>query len=180
MTARTTTVFVAGSRSITRMDAGLRRRLDNIIEKRLRVLVGDANEAVRAVQTYLHGKDYDLVEVFCAGDHCPNNLGGWPLRTVAATGARRDFSFYATKDRAMADEASHGLMIWDGTSAGTLMNVLRLARRRKPVVVYTVPARRFPDLRNEADWDAFVSRCKPGLRRRITRKAAVEGGCRPD
>jgi hypothetical protein len=46
--------------------------------------------------------------------------------------ARKDFEYYATKDRAMAAEATVGLMLWDGQSRGTLMNVLRLAARDKP------------------------------------------------
>ena len=36
----------------------------------------------------------------------------------------------------MSEEASFGLMIWDGESAGTLMNVLRLIKRNKNVVVF--------------------------------------------
>ena len=33
----------------------------------------------------------------------------------------------------MSEEASFGLMIWDGESAGTLMNVLRLLKQNKSV-----------------------------------------------
>ncbi len=167
-------VFVAGSRHVSRLDAAVRRRLDNIIEKRLPVLVGDANGADKAVQSYLHSKHYDLVEVFCAGDHCRNNLGGWLARTISANVKRRDFSFYATKDRAMADEASYGLMIWDGKSVGTLMNVSRLIRQGKTVVVYSVPARRFTDVKSEVDWQAFVSRCGAELRERIQHESETE------
>jgi hypothetical protein len=167
-------VFVAGSRHVSRLSADVRRRLDNIIDKRLPVVVGDANGADKAVQSYLHSKRYDLVEVFCAGDRCRNNLGGWPVRMIQANGKRRDFSFYATKDRAMAEEATYGLMIWDGKSVGTLMNVARLVRQGKTVVVYTVPAKTFTDLKTEADWAAFVSRCTTDLRERIGRESAAE------
>ena len=167
-------VFIGGSRYVSRLSADVRRRLDNIVEKRLPVLVGDANGADEAVQRQLQSKHYDLVEVFCAGGECRNNLGGWPVRTVPVNGKRKDFSFYASKDRAMADEASCGLMIWDGKSVGTLMNVLRLVRQRKPVVVYTDPSKQFSDLKSEADWEAFVSRCATGLRQRIERESATE------
>ena len=57
-------VFIAGSRHVSRLDAGVCRRLDNMIEKRLPILVGDANGADKAVQAYLHGKHYDLVQVY--------------------------------------------------------------------------------------------------------------------
>ncbi len=167
-------VFIAGSRHVSRLDAGVCRRLDNMIEKRLPILVGDANGADKAVQAYLHGKHYDLVQVYCSGDDCRNNVGAWPVAHVAAAGGRRDFGFYATKDRAMAKEASHGLMIWDGKSVGTLMNAARLVGLGKPVVVYTAPAKTFTDLKRKADWEAFVSDCNATLRERIDRELAAE------
>ena len=71
-----TKVFIGGSRRISRLDADVKRRIDRMIEKRLQVLVGDANGADKAVQEYLRTKDYDLVEVFCSGDACRNNRGG--------------------------------------------------------------------------------------------------------
>ncbi|MEN9581372.1 MAG: hypothetical protein RJA70_4381 [Pseudomonadota bacterium] len=49
-------------------------------------------------------------EVFCSGDSCRNNTRGWPTRTVPVpkNGKRKDFSFYATNDRAMADDLCGG------------------------------------------------------------------------
>ena len=89
-----TKVFIGGSRRISRLDAEVKRRIDRMIEKRLPVIVGDANGADKAVQDYLRTKDYDLVEVFCSGDSCRNNRGGWPTRTVPVPsgGKRKDFS----------------------------------------------------------------------------------------
>lgn len=167
-------VFIAGSRRVSRLNADVRRRLDNIIDKRLPVIVGDANGVDKAVQRYLRSKRYDLVEVFCAGDRCRNNLGGWPVRTIQANGKTKNFSFYATKDRAMAEEASYGLMIWDGKSIGTLMNIARLVRQGKTVLVYTVPEKRFTSLKTKADWNAFVSRCTTDLQERIERESTAD------
>jgi hypothetical protein len=181
-----TTVFIGGSRRVSRLSADVARRLDRIVERRLPVLIGDANGADRAVQAYLHGRRYDLVQVLCAGRACRNNLGGWPVRAIAANGARRGFAFYASKDRVMADEADCGLMVWDGQSVGTLMNVFRLARQGKPVVVYAVPEKAFTDLKSSADWHAFVARCPADLRARVEGEAADEarsatvGASRPD
>jgi hypothetical protein len=79
-----TNVFIGGSRKISRLDADVRQELDRIVEKSLKVLVGDANGADKAVQSYLKSKNYDLVEVFCAGRTCRNNVGRWPVRTVFA------------------------------------------------------------------------------------------------
>ncbi len=173
-----TKVFIGGSRRISRLDAEVKRRIDRIIEKRLPVLVGDANGADKAVQEYLRSKRYDLVEVFCSGDPCRNNTGGWPMRAVPVpkNGKRKDFSFYATKDRAMADEATVGFMLWDRESVGTVMNVLRLIRHHKKVVVYVAPDHEFVDIETESDWEAFLSRCAYELKERVAQESIVEQG----
>lgn len=169
-----TKVFIGGSRKISQLSADVRRRIESIIEKRLPVLVGDANGADKAVQQYLEANAYDLVEVFCAGSECRNNMGRWPVRQIATNGKRRGFGFYATKDRAMADEATIGLMLWDGKSVGTLMNMLRLLRRQKKVVVYVAPTKAFVDLHIDDDLEALVSRFAPDLRHRLERESAAE------
>jgi hypothetical protein len=101
-------------------------------------------------------------------------VGRWPARTVRTARARRDFAFYAAKDRAMADEASYGLMVWDKQSVGTLMNVFRLLRQHKKTVVYVAPDRRFVDVRSEDDWAGLIGGCSADLRARIEREAAAE------
>lgn len=169
-----TKVFIGGSRRVSRLNEEVARRLDNIIGKRFPVVIGDANGADKAVQEYLRSKHYDLVEVFCAGNRCRNNLGQWPVRSISTNGKLRDFRFYAVKDRAMADEASYGLMIWDGESLGTLMNVGRLVRRRKGVAVYAVSEKQFSDLTSVADWNGFLAWRPVSLRERIEHELTLE------
>jgi hypothetical protein len=169
-----TKVFIGGSRKIGRLSKDVLRRIDSIIDKRLPILIGDANGADKAVQKYLDRVGYSLVEVFCAGGECRNNLGDWPVRTIAATMEERGFGFYATKDRAMADEASVGLMIWDGKSVGTLLNMHRLLQQHKKVVVYLAPTKSFVDLRHEDSLDVLVSEHAPILRSRLDRESAAE------
>ncbi len=167
-------VFIGGSRRISRLDEQVRRRIDRIVEKRLPVLVGDANGADKAVQEHLRGKGYDLVEVFCSGASCRNNVGGWPVRAVPVDGKRRGFAFYATKDRAMAEEAAFGLMLWDGESVGTLMNVLRLVRSRTKVVVYIHPDIECVELKGDDGWKQLAARCTPDVREKVEREASAE------
>ena len=139
------------------MSRDLKRRLDNIVEKGLTVMVGDANGADRAVQRYLAGKHYDRVVVFCAAGGCRNNVGKWPIRDVAAAPGARGFAFYAAKDRAMAGQADYGLMVWDGRSRGTLASIVDLVRQGKPVVVYVSPKKRFATLRDPAQLSEWLS-----------------------
>jgi hypothetical protein len=167
-------VFIGGSRHVSRLNADLQKRLDRIIEKRLPVLVGDANGADKAVQQYLHNKSYPSVEVFCTGNVCRNNLGNWKLRVIPADMREKTFDFYTVKDREMAKEADIGFMIWDAKSFGTLLNIFRLLRQQKKAVVYKVPERKFWELKNQTDWEAFVSSCHVDLRSRLQQKAALE------
>jgi hypothetical protein len=167
------TVFIGGSRKITRLDETVRRRLDVMIEQRLPIILGDASGADKAVQRHLADARYPSVEIFCAGGQCRNNLGGWPVRSIAA-GHARGFQFFATKDRAMADEATVGLMIWDGTSVGTLLNLGRLLAQGKSVVAYVAPRRAFADLRSRQDLDALMDEHAPDLRPRLEEELATE------
>lgn len=131
-----TTVFLSGSRSLTRIDGSVRERLDNMIERGLHVVVGDANGADKAMQLHLAERRYREVSVFCAGSHCRNNLGDWTVRRIDAGTSRKGRDFFAVKDRAMADEADYGLVLWDGRSVGSMNNVRALVARRKPVVIF--------------------------------------------
>jgi hypothetical protein len=109
-------VFIAGSRAVSRLNSEVTDRLDNIMEQEFRVFIGDANGADKAVQRYLASRDYPKVVVHCM-EVCRNNIGGWPTRPHSAeSGSRRDRHYYAIKDLAMAQEASCGFMLWDGES----------------------------------------------------------------
>lgn len=137
------TVFIAGSRQISRLPADVKGRIDTMVERGFQILVGDANGADKAVQRYLADKAYPHVLVHCMENHCRNNLGSWPTRQVAAPRGAKGFDYYSVKDRAMADAAEYGLMLWDGKSKGTVNNVVNLSCNHKPVVVYVAPTKQF-------------------------------------
>jgi len=144
-------VFVAGSRQISRLPAEVRSRLDTMIEKGFQILVGDANGADKAVQRYFADRSYQNVLVHCMKDHCRNNVGNWPTRQVVAPRGAKGFDYYSLKDRAMAEAAEYGLMLWDGKSKGTVNNVVNLSRDHKPVVVYVAPTRQFRTIKSFDD-----------------------------
>ena len=169
-----TKVFIGGSRHASRLNAQIRRRLDNIIEKGFPVVIGDANGADKAVQQYLCSKHYQNVEVFCTERICRNNVGNWPIRSISAPTRHYDAQFYSAKDRAMAIEATVGLMVWDGKSLGTLLNVFRLLRLQKKAVIYTLPERRFQEFRNLDEWERFLAGRDMGLRRKVEQRTKLE------
>jgi hypothetical protein len=159
-------VFIGGSRRVSRLGEQVKARLDEIIRKQLPVIIGDANGADKAVQDYFRRRGYEQVEVFCTEGRCRNNVGNWKIRPVPApAGRKRDFEYYAAKDRVMAGEGSIGFMLWDGKSRGTLANVLRLLEQGKKVVMYVAPAKQFTTLRNMSDWDQLNRSTHLGIAR---------------
>jgi hypothetical protein len=152
-------VFLGGSRKVSRLDDRIRARLEDIVRRELQVLVGDANGADRAMQRQLADWGYRNVLVYFVGSRPRNNEGSWETRNVPTPPGARGFAFYSVKDRAMAESAECGLMLWDGESRGTLANVRTLAEAGKPVAVYVAPSRRFVNVLSVADLAALA----PGL-----------------
>lgn len=168
------TVFIGGSRHISRLSAEVKGRLNNVIKNGHRVVVGDANGADKAVQKHLLESSYDNVTVFCSGDSCRNNLGQWHPHHVKPPKNAKGFQFYAAKDREMAREADFGLMIWDGKSVGTVLNVLRLVRAGKIAVFINVPEGSVINIKSIEQWESFLSRCSPALRADLRDRATPD------
>ncbi|MDQ2921141.1 MAG: hypothetical protein M3R52_05975 [Acidobacteriota bacterium] len=172
-------VFVGGSRRISRLNDMLRKRLDQMVDKKLRVLLGDANGADKAVQAYLDELGYRNVQVFCSAGDCRNNLGSWEVKSIKPPHSRRDFEFFTAKDAAMAEEADVGFMLWDGESSGTVVNAARLIAAGKPVVVYVAPDKEFRTLKSQTDFKALLSPCSSEIRQRIDRYVADHAHAQP-
>jgi probable addiction module antidote protein len=172
------TVFVGGSRNVSRLSPQAKERLNNVIQVNARVIVGDANGADKAVQKFLSEREYPWVTVFCSGDECRNNVGYWDTRHVDAPKDAKGFDFYAAKDRIMAREADYGLMIWDGKSAGTILNILRLLNAGRKAVLINSAEKTATNFKSLTDWINFYSSCAPGfrddIRKRATRDEWVE------
>ena len=67
----------------------------------------------------------------------------------------------------MADEADVGLMLWDGQSTGTIVNVARLVARGKITVVYHSPAAKFFTVKTAEDLGAILQTTDPRVRAKI-------------
>jgi hypothetical protein len=161
------TVFVGGSRKVNRLNAAIRDRLQQMIQNRLEILVGDANGADRIVQGFFDEMKYKNVTVYCTGGICRNNVGGWPVMAVAPPHRTRDFEYFTAKDAAMARNADFGLMLWDGESSGTVVNAARLVALRKPTVIYMSPRREFLTLKSRDDLRRLLGSVRPDVSDRV-------------
>jgi hypothetical protein len=134
------------------------------------IVIGDANGADKAIQSYFAAKGYRNVLVYCMGDRCRNNVGAWPTKQVSVNRQKKDFAYYATKDEEMAQAASYGFMIWDGSSKGTLNNILNLLRQQKKVLVYFVPDKSCYTLGSFEDFTALLSKCSSDDRQKLEKE----------
>jgi hypothetical protein len=168
------TVFLSGSRKISRLNDLIRGRIKDMTEQGFRIVVGDANGADRALQGYLADTHYRDVVVFCAGSACRNNLGSWTVKNVAVPGKGARREFYTEKDKAMANEADFGFVLWDGKSVGSVNNIFELLKRCKPVVVYFGPEKQFYNLKYPSDVQALLGRCAEDDYDNISKKVQLE------
>jgi len=146
------TVFLGGSRKISRLSQPMRKRLDELMDRRFVVLVGDANGADRAMQRYLADSHYEAVTVFAVAPRPRNNEGQWHVEFVQPRNGAKGRELFSAKDRVMAQRADAGLMLWDGKSKGTLDNVRDLLARGKPIALYYAPERSFLNLKTQSDF----------------------------
>lgn len=144
-------VFLGGSRRIARLNESILSKLDELLDRGLRMFIGDANGADRALQQHLADRGYERVVVYAVTGMLRNNVGHWTVRSVDAPRGARGFDLYSVKDTQMANDASYGFMLWDGKSRGTLANVRSLLAHGKPVAVHLGPARRLVSLRSPDD-----------------------------
>ena len=164
-----TTVFIGGSRSVSRLNEVIRSQLDDLIQKKCKIFIGDANGADRAVQQHFADRGYRNVIVFCMV-HCRNNVGNWQVHPISNKEGKRDFSYFAQKDLAMAREARCGVMFWDSKSKGTLNNIHNLLHEQKAVLVYLSLEKAFHKLTKESDLNDLLSRCDPEQVDRVQRQ----------
>jgi hypothetical protein len=168
-----TKVFFGGSRKLSRLNHAITERADNIVAKGFEVLIGDANGADKAMQKYLAERGYQNVIVFCMDGICRNNIGGWHTKVVTSKSEKKDFSYFAAKDKEMSEQADYGFMLWDGRSKGTLNNIINLLQRNKYVLVYFSPSKVFFTLKNGSDLQNLLRKCDPITVKRFDRALKI-------
>ncbi|MEI4920515.1 XRE family transcriptional regulator, partial [Klebsiella pneumoniae] len=77
-----TTVFIAGSISISRLHEKVQGRILKIVSSDLNVVVGDADGADTSIQECLRACHASKVTVYCTGEAPRNNIADWPVHRV--------------------------------------------------------------------------------------------------
>jgi hypothetical protein len=154
-----TTVFISGSRKISRLNKEIKERLRNVITQNFEVVVGDANGADKAVQQFLLDENYLHVTVFCSGNACRNNIGNWRISKIEVDPKLKGRDFYTKKDKEMAEVADYGFVLWDGKSPGSYGNIMELLKRNKKALVYFSPESSFLTVSKLDDANGLLRKC---------------------
>lgn len=149
MVSQVKTVFIGGARAITRLDANVQARLQSLVQSGCHVVIGDAAGVDKAVQQALANHKYQSVTIYASNGAVRNNLGDWPVTPIHVPNDVKGFDFYAAKDKAMAEAADIGFMIWNGKSHGTFENIINLTAQGKPCLVYFTPKKSFFLIKNK-------------------------------
>lgn len=156
-----TTVFVAGSITIKKLDPLVIQRLKKIVDQDFAVIVGDANGIDSSVQQELVQMGHNAATVFSSTKIPRNNLGAWPVNFVQTSHAPGTRAFYTAKDIKMAESADYGLMVWDTKSPGTLNNVMELLSRKKITVVFINKIKEFIIVKESKDLENLLNYMSP-------------------
>jgi hypothetical protein len=151
-----TTVFIAGSISISRLHEKVQDRIHKIVSSNFNVVVGDADGADTSIQKCLHDNQANKVTVYCTGDTPRNNVANWPVHRVASKARAGSRAFFTAKDLEMARSSDYGLMVWDCKSTGTLSNVIELLKERKKSVVFVNKSKDFVIVADRAGLDCLL------------------------
>ncbi|MCD4774882.1 MAG: hypothetical protein K8S15_02390 [Candidatus Aegiribacteria sp.] len=173
-----TTVFLSGSRKLSRLNREIRDRLQNIVDKQFSVIIGDANGADKALQKYFSEIHYQNVIVFCSGNSCRTNLGNWNVKHVLVNQNLKGRDFYTQKDKEMAAEADYGFVLWDGKSPGSFNNILELLKKNKKALVYYSPDNEFLLVSKLEDVQILLAKCDQESLNKISKKINLSSSIR--
>lgn len=150
-------IFISGSMCIKNINKLVIHRIENIINSKFTIILGDANGVDVSIQKILADKEYEKVQVFCTGNYPRNNIGKWKIISIATEHKPKTRLYFTAKDIEMAKECDFGLMVWDAKSTGTLSNVYELLKKDKTSVVFVNKLKKFLTVTNFKDFEYLVS-----------------------
>ena len=165
-----TTVFIAGSISISRLHAKVQARINKIVSSNFNVVVGDADGADSSIQECLRNYQANNVTVYCTGDTPRNNIADWSVHRVYSKAKVGSRAYFTAKDIEMAHSSDYGLMIWDCKSTGTLSNIIELLREKKKSVVFINKEKDFVTISDIPGLEQLLTFMSPHARNKAEEK----------
>jgi len=131
-------VFISGSISIKELPDEIKTSLNNIKEKNIAVLVGDAKGVDTLIQKYFSKTSYDNVTI-CSIYDTPRNRTSARFKTItvdAAKSIKSERKRQEIKDEYMTLNSTYSFVIWDGKSKGSFNNIHRALEQKKLLKVF--------------------------------------------
>ncbi|MCH5323147.1 MAG: hypothetical protein J1E31_06225 [Helicobacter sp.] len=134
-------IFICGSIAIKELNETIKKKLDDVIEKKYDVLVGDAEGIDKMVQEYL-GKRYKNVTIYHIGDKPRNCISrdfslkhiNYDEKLDDKKNKQREKQQF--KDRKMIEDCDISYCIWNGKSKGTYENIIKILDEKKDIEIY--------------------------------------------
>jgi accessory colonization factor AcfC len=167
-------VFISGSMSIKRLNENVIKRLENIVNQKMQVVIGDASGIDSSIQSFFWDRKFSPVEVYCSGFRPRNNIGEWPIKAIETSAKSGTREFYTAKDKAMANACNYGFMIWDTASSGTLSNAIELVKQKKNAVIYINKGDRFINIKSLEDFKELLGCMSESSLKKIEKKPNIK------
>jgi len=131
-------VFISGSISIKILPNDVKKSINNIINQKFEIIVGDALGIDSLVQNYCKQLNYHNVTVYSINLQ-PRYKADVNFKTKYIEVSKNIKSFrekQQEKDKAMTNDSDFTFVIWDGKSKGSYSNIIRGIENNKKVKVF--------------------------------------------
>lgn len=131
-------VFISGSISIKKLPRKVIQSIQTIIDKNMTILVGDASGIDSLVQDFCNENNYFNVMVYTITSipRYKANQEFQEKRILVNQDIKSERERQTYKDKAMSEDSTFSLVIWDGSSKGSYANTIRALKSKKQVKVY--------------------------------------------
>lgn len=136
-------IFISGSRNINKLPKQVEEKLNDIIDNRHQVLVGDATGVDKLVRDYLQQNQYSNVSVYYTGQPRTQIPPQWNQVNVPPQKGVTGRDHFTLKDIEMTKDCDIAFAIHDGKSKGTQANIDRTVAMGKTTIVFNAETQKF-------------------------------------
>ena len=131
-------VFISGSIAIKKLPSQVEQSIQTMIDKHMTILVGDAPGIDTLVQDMCDRQQYLNVIVYTitSSPRYKANKDFQEKSIFVDQQIKKERERQTYKDKAMSQDSTFSLVIWDGASKGSYANILRALASQKKVKVF--------------------------------------------
>jgi len=131
-------VFISGSISIKKLPNQVKESILKIVNKNLKILVGDASGIDSLIQNFCKLNQYLNVSIYTI-ELFPRYIADESFDVIkvnVSNDIKKERERQQEKDKQMTLDSDYSLVIWDGKSKGSYSNIIRAIDNNQKVKVY--------------------------------------------